>query len=240
VRQHHSQASAYYRNDGTEVYDYQQTHGGGMPAKGNFLPYVFTKPEFDMSRKLLEQAISKAGRKVEIYNCSNGVKIDGAVPLQPDNILFSDLPKHKDLILQQLIDTAYHADLSSYAKPILDQIDFAAFRRTIDTWLALFDEEITTQEQAKTFIAKQWRLLQTAARDPSDPTFYLFYGSTNYFGGLMTKVASCISDDTPEILPVFNQVMQVWRDYVQSAGEQFEQQPLKFDDVDVQHLFAKS
>jgi hypothetical protein len=39
---------------------------------------------------------------------------------------------------------------------------------------------------------------------------------------------------------VFNQVMQVWRDYVQSAGEQFEQQPLKFDDVDVQHLFAKS
>lgn len=240
VRHHHSQASAYYRNDGSEVYDYQQTHGGGMPAKGNFLPYVFTKPEFDMSRKLLEQAISKAGRKVEIYNCSNGVKIDGAVPLQPDNILFSDLPQNKDQVLQQLIDTAYYADLSAYARPVFDQIDFTAFRRTLDAWLALFDEDICTREQAKAFIASQWRLLQNAARDPSDPTFYLFYGSTNYFGGLMTKIASCISDDTPEILLVFSQVMHVWRDYVQSAGEQYEQQPLKFDDVDVQHLFAKS
>ncbi|KKO47042.1 hypothetical protein WG68_03695 [Arsukibacterium ikkense] len=240
VRQHHSQASAYYRNDGSEVYDYQQTHGGGMPAEGNFLPYVFTKPEFDMSRKLLEQAISKAGRKVEIYNCSNGVKIAGAVPLQPGNILFRDLPQDKDLLLQNLIDTAFYADLSAYAQPIFSQIDFTAFRRTIDAWLALFEEEITTQEQAKAFITKQWRLLQTAARDPSDPTFYLFYGSTNYFGGLMTKIASCISDDTPEILPVFNQVMQVWRHYVQSGSEQFAQQPLKFDDVDVQHLFAKS
>ncbi|SEH99727.1 Protein of unknown function DUF115 [Rheinheimera pacifica] len=237
VRHHHSQASAYYRNDGTEVYDYQQTHGGGMPAKGNFLPYVFTKPEFEMSRKLLEQAISKAGRKVEIYNCSNGVKIEGAVPLQPGNILFSDLPKRKNLVLQQLIDTAYYADLSPYASSIYAQIDFAAFRRTVDAWLALFDNDITDGEQAKAFIAKQWRLLQTAARDPSDPTFYLFYGSTNYFGGLMTKVASCISEDTPEILPVFKQVMQVWRDYITVGGEQFEQQPLKFDDVDVQHLF---
>ncbi len=239
VRYHHSQASAYYRKDGTEVYDYQQTHGGGLPAIGNFQPLVFTKPEFDMSRKLLEQAIEKAGRKVEVYNCSNGVRIKGAVPLKPENILFTDVPKNKKQLLTELIAQAFFDDLREQGSAIYGEIDFDLFRQTKQEWLALFDMDINTQEQAKNFVSEQWRLLQRKARKAGDPTFFLFYGSTNYFGGLMTKVAACISNEDEEFLRVFHQVLQVWRDYVVSACDAFLLQPLKFDDVDVGHLFSK-
>ncbi|MCH8538547.1 MAG: DUF115 domain-containing protein, partial [Alkalimonas sp.] len=45
INYHHSKSSAYYKKDGTEVYNYQKAHGGGLPAAGNFRPQVFTKPE---------------------------------------------------------------------------------------------------------------------------------------------------------------------------------------------------
>ncbi len=38
---------------------------------------------------MIEQAITKAGHKIEVYNCSDGVKIHGTTPLLPENILLS-------------------------------------------------------------------------------------------------------------------------------------------------------
>lgn len=241
VRYHHSQASAYFKADGTEVYNYQKAHGGGIPAKGNFLPYVFTKPEFEVSRKLIEQAIKKAGRKFELYNCSNGVKIDGAIALQPDNILLDTKLPDKQAALAELISTAFYTDTAQYADDIYQQINPELFEQTITSWLALFDHEVKNRADAKAFIEQQWRLLRSKATVQDDPTFCLFYGSTNYFGGVMTKLASCISDeDDTELLAAFNEVKAVWRDYVETGFEQFKTAPLKFDDVELPLLFPNT
>ena len=241
VRHHHSQSSAYYKPDGTEVYNYQKAHGGGIPAKGNFLPYVFTKPEFDVSRKLIEQAIKKAGRKFELYNCSNGVKIEGATALQPENILLDAELPDKASALNELIEIAFHRGTEKFADDIFQQIDMALFEQTIKHWLEIFDCDVTNRSEAKDFIAKQWHLLRTKATLQNDPTFCLFYGSTNYFGGVMTKLASCISDNDGEaLLMAFNQVKAVWRDYVVSGSEQFKAEPLKFDDVELPLLFPNT
>jgi hypothetical protein len=238
VRYHHSQASAYYRTDGSEVYNYQKAHGGGIPSKGNFLPYVFTKPEFEVSRKLIEQAIKKAGSHIEFYNCSNGVKIEGATALKPENILLnSDLPD-KELALAELLQQAFYSDTSHYADEIYTQIDLELFEQTINKWLALFDNDISSRTDAKEFLEQQWRLLRSIARVQSDPTFCLFCSSANYFGGVMTKLASCVSDsDDSGALEAFNQVKAVWRDYVVTGYQQYKTEPLKFDDVDVGNLF---
>uniref|UniRef100_A0A486XWB6 Motility accessory factor n=1 Tax=Rheinheimera sp. BAL341 TaxID=1708203 RepID=A0A486XWB6_9GAMM len=241
VRYHHSQASAYYRKDGTEVYNYQNTHGGGLPAKGNFLPHLITKPEFEVSRKLIEQAIKKANRKLEIYNCSNGVKIEGAIPLKPENILLDSTIHNKQEALTELLQNAYFPDLSKFADEIFSQIDYKLFEQTIKTWLALFDHQVNNRADAKLFIDQQWRLLRATATVKNDPTFCLFYGSTNYFGGVLTKLASGIDDEVndTELITAFRQVLAVWRDYVQSGYEQYKAEPLKFDDVYVR-LFEKT
>lgn len=241
VRYHHSQSSAYFKADGSEVYNYQKAHGGGIPAKGNFLPYVFTKPEFEVSRKLIEQAIKKAGRKFELYNCSNGVKIDGAVALQADNILLDSKLPDKQAALAELIDNAFYTDTAQYADEIYQQINPELFEQTIISWLALFDHEVKNRADAKAFIEQQWRLLRTKATVQDDPSFCLFYGSTNYFGGVMTKLASCISDeDDTELLTAFNEVKAVWRDYIVTGFEQYKAEPLKFDDVELPLLFPNT
>ncbi|WP_301003797.1 hypothetical protein [Arsukibacterium sp.] len=237
VRNHHSQSSAYYRADGSEVYNYQKAHGGGIPAKGNFIPMVFTKREFEVSRKLLEQAIEKAGRKLEIYNCSNGVYISGAMPLQPANILLEKHRINKYDAISELVDTAFYTPQPDYAEDIFNSLDIERFEQTIQQWLALFDTEITDSKTARQFVEEQWLLLRSTVKVPADPTFCLLYGSTNYFGGVLTKLASCISTDAPAILETFNQVRDIWRDYLITAKNEFIAQPLKFDDVNVGHLF---
>ncbi len=237
IRYHHSQSSAYYRADGSEVYNYQQAHGGGIPAKGNFLPMVFTKREFEVSRKLLEQAIEKAGRKLEIYNCSNGAYISGAVPLQPANILLGNDKVNKPELFAELISRAFYTPDPSYAEDIFNSLDLALFSQTIEKWLALFDSKITDSKTAREFVEKQWVLLRSTVKMPADPTFCLLYGSTNYFGGVLTKLASCISSESPEILDTFMKVKEIWRDYLIVARNDFVEQPLKLDDVNVEDLF---
>lgn len=237
VRYHHSQSSAYYRADGSEVYNYQQVHGGGIPVKGNFLSEVFTKREFEVSRKLLEQAIRYAGRKVEIYNCSNGAYIAGAVPLQPDNILLANKCILKVQAINQLVETAFYTPDVAYAAEIFDSIDLNQFEQRITQWLALLDTEITDSNSARDLVEKQWVLLRSSLEAPNDPTFCLMYGSTNYFGGVLTKLASSINADSPTILETFNKVKEIWRSYLIAAKDDYIAQPLKFDDVNVDLTF---
>ncbi|MDP4528328.1 DUF115 domain-containing protein [Alkalimonas delamerensis] len=237
VRYHHSKSSAYYRKDGSEIYDYQKAHGGGIPAKGNFIPLVFTKREFDVSRKLMEQAIRKAGRKVEIYNCSNGVAIEGAIPLRQENILLDNSLGEKTTLLDELHKDAFCTIDPAWADQIYSQIDRDAFKQTISDWLALFEHDVSDQASALNFVEKQWQLLRESTRNSKDPTFTLFYGSTNYFGGVLTKLVSSISDEHTDVLDTFNKVRQIWCSYIKQASQEFITAPLKFDDVNVQKMF---
>jgi hypothetical protein len=238
INQHHSQHSAYYKADGSQVYNYQARHGGGVPSAGNFRPSVFTKPEFDVSRKLLEQAIAKAGRKIEVYNCSDGVKIKGTIALMPENILLEpNSIVSKELAISSLLDTAYFPPFAELAEQIYAQFDAKVFESSIEQWLEILSVDAENQEQAKALVEKQWQFLRKRAVKDNDLTFCLFHGSANYMAGVLTKLSANISDDNPEFLQTFNQVLEVWRSYIQVGHRQYAEEPFKFDGVSVQYLF---
>jgi len=239
ITQHHSQHSSYYKADGSQVYNYQARHGGGVPSTGNFRSMVYTKPEFDVSRKLLEQAIAKAGRKIEVYNCSDGVKIKGTTALMPENILLVDLPEGKDELLEHLIDKAFYPELPDCADKIRQKFSATAFEKTMSEWHDILAEDAKDQADAKALIAAQWLLLRKRAVKDKDITFCLFHGSSNYMAGVMTKLAANISDDNPEFLQTFNQVLALWREYLTVAYQLYNEHPLDLDQVSVSYLFNK-
>lgn len=238
INQHHSQYSSYYKADGSQAYNYQARHGGGVPAKGNFRTTVFTKPEFEVSRKLLEQAISKAGRKVEIYNCSDGVKINGTVSLQAENILLPQQNIDKNLAYNDLLEHAYYPEVSQFADEIFNRFDPEVFKNTMAEWQLLLANDVTNQDEAKAMIAEQWALLKKRAVKDKDATFCLFHGSANYMAGILTKLAANISEETPDFISTFNQVLIHWRDYLQQGEELFLNHALECDAVDVGYLFT--
>ncbi len=239
VKKHHSSFSSYYKADGTEVYDYQQQHGGGAPVAGNFAAQVFTKPEFDVSRKLLEQAIRMAGHKIEIYNCSNGVRIQGAVKLLPENILLEDISAKKDSLINELIENTYYPAMTGCGKTILAAFDLQLYQESIAELQNILADDVEDQEQARAVLNRQWAFLRTRAVRPNDITFCLFHGSANYYAGILAKLASGIDKDTPMVLEAFNKVLTLWREYLAEANNIYIANPLALDTTSVQVMFVK-
>mgnify|MGYP000001969509 FL=1 len=84
VKHHHSKSSGYYQDDGKETYDYTDSANTSLIVPGNFRPKVNTKHEFKVSRQVIEQVTSAKPKGQEFYNCSDGAKIQGTLPLRPD------------------------------------------------------------------------------------------------------------------------------------------------------------
>lgn len=239
INHHHSKHSSYYKENGEAVYDYQQVHGGGLPVAGNFLPFVFTKPEFDVSRKLLEQAIQDSRGKCEVYNCSNGVRIAGAVPLDPDNILLSAVAGQKEALLKDFITQVYQSVSPALARHITDKLDLGLLQKTMDDWQLLLADDIVTEQQAKQLIEQQWTFLLKSKLQTGNPAFVLFNGSTNYFSAILLKLAVSTDHDDNSQLAAFNEVLAVWREYLSEACLQYLAEPLKYDEVSMQYLLRK-
>jgi hypothetical protein len=239
INKHHSSFSSYYKADGSEVYDYQKHHGGGVPAAGNFVPQVFTKPEFDVSRKLLEQAIKTASHKIEVYNCSNGVRIAGTQKLLPEHILLPDDVVAVGDWLSDLIDATFYPPMKGKGLQIIDSFDKERYEESITQWQQLLSEDATDQLTARDIIASQWTFLRSRAITNNDITFCLFHGSANYYAGILTKLASNIGEDTPQVLETFNKVLGLWRDYLTEAHQRYLDAPLALDTTTVQAMFNK-
>ena len=238
INNHHSRSSAYYKQDGSQIYDYQKVHGGGLPAQGNFLPLAYTKPEFDVSRKLLEQSIAQSSQRSEVYNCSNGIKIAGAVPLLPENILLSPVSNDKQQLLQQLVAKGYQRLEKGLPLQIIEQLDLTMLKQTIAAWLDLLSEEVVSEQKAIQLIDKQWTFLLRTKLEAGNPTFILLNGSTNYFSAIMLKLVSTDQEDNSQ-LAAFNEVLAVWREYLAEAAAEYQADQLKYDEVSMQYLLRK-
>ncbi|GAB58451.1 6-hydroxymethylpterin diphosphokinase MptE-like protein [Rheinheimera nanhaiensis] len=239
VNYHHSRSSAYYKQDGKQIYNYQDVHGGGVVATGNFRPAVFTKPEFDVSRKLLEQAIKEHGTQCEVYNCSDGVKIAGATALQPDNILLPTSLPDKATVLSQLFDAAFHPDLSEQADKIFSKLDMGKFAESLTRWQLMVEAEVDTPEQVMQLIAEQWAFVRSIATSEGNPAYLLFHGSTNYISAVLTKLAVSAGADVENYMADITKVLENWREYIKLGAEAYLAQPLATDQVYVHYLYGK-
>lgn len=228
VSMHHSSLSAYYKPDGQEVYDYKLFHGEGFPVKGNFAPLILTKPEFDVSRQLLERVVKQAQVGVEIYNCSDGAFIEGCRPLKPEYILLEDLQKNITDELEHYLEKIFYSpEFSDASKAILNDFDFILLEKHINEWVEMINYDVETADQAKECINKQWIFLKDNLSHKDSILFHLFYGSSTYFLSLLTK--SIHSERSFDDFSVFNEILGLWRSYLKDACTDFVQNPIKSD-----------
>lgn len=235
VSKHHSQHSAYFNQQGKEVYDYKAFHGSGFPVKGNFRDFVFTKPEFDVSRQILERVIKHASG-VEFYNCSDGAYIEGTRPLKPENILLLDSNSSLEGLVSSYFNEAFYStDMSKLASDILDSFDLELFESSVRKWQEITKTNVYTLEDAKVCINKQWEFLKRSTLDKNNLLFCLLYGSSNYFLSLLTKLLPN-SDESNADFERFNLVLSYWNNYLEDALEDFISEPIKADKVTASYL----
>jgi hypothetical protein len=237
INKHHSSVSAYYKSDGTQVGDYQAACGGGIPSVGNFVDEVFTKPEFDVSRKLIEQVIEKSTNKIEVYNCSNGVRIKGAPPLLPEYILLRDVDFNVKLEVEELITHTFYSQLSLYGDAILSTYSMDSFKQSMERFLEIVSKEITDRESAKLSINKQWAFIREHANAENNLTFFLMHGSSNYIAAILTKIYANILKENDDFVEAFNFVLRTYKEYIKEALYDYSNFPERLDAISVVEIF---
>lgn len=106
--QHHARNTVYHTRDG---------HASGhanlpVPVPGNFGGQAWSNPYFLWSRWVFESMISQAG--IAAVNCSDGVAIEGAMPVQPDALDMPRKPLNKAKVLSALKKACVYQAPNSY------------------------------------------------------------------------------------------------------------------------------
>lgn len=232
---HHSSASGYYEN-GKQIYDYKSVHAADMRVKGNRQDWVFTKTEFNISRMIIEQLlqdINPTKARVECFNLSDGVFIEGTLPLDPNDVLvMTDAQqKHSTILAFEDCFMSLHSDLNAmlakaYQNKLLSK-QFASLK-------ILSDTPLHTKTDVVSLIDEFSALLMAAKRKGKSLFFYYFFNSINYLNAALSK-ATLQSDETLA-LQASQRLLKNWRVFLHDAQDMLSKQ---FSLIDTAEAFGE-
>jgi hypothetical protein len=221
LEHHHSKKSAYYTGNGQDVYELNKKIHNPKIVRGNFLPSVFTKFEFDMARKVMEQVISDNKYQVNVYNCSNGALISGAIPLKPELILINRVQEPKALFLSSMLASNFSQFedtlLVSYRELI--ETEIISLKIFLQSWVEISEKRVVyfcEVEHAITDHAKQLKIMSS---NRSSLKTLLLEGSAMSFIGFMNSFASDLKASESLKVDIFNQLLELWQSYLVSVLE---------------------
>ena len=193
---HHSRASGYYEN-GKQIYDYQSAHNADLRVKGNRQEWVFTKTEFNISRMIIEQMLQDVhtehhiqevitnGNK-ECFNLSDGVYIEGTLPLDPESVLVMTSSQQK----QDTMITLRNCFMTA-PNNVIDMLNsgYQAQRlaNQLGTLKSICRIDIASKDDINDTIEGLSDLLKEARAQGKSLFYYYFFNSINYLNAALSK-----------------------------------------------------
>lgn len=201
---HHSQASGYYEN-GKQIYNYKGRHQAELRAKGNKRAWVFTKTEFNISRMIMEEAISE--HKSECFNLSNGVFINKTIPLDKENILVLSSAENKRRTLGAL--TNCFMTLSSDVFSMLTHsYSYDLLIEQVQELILLCQTPFNRKACVDELIQKMREATFSSQSKGGSLFFYYYFATVNYACAAMSK-AILQNDEQAGVLAA-NNIRQFW------------------------------
>ncbi|MDN4500896.1 DUF115 domain-containing protein [Alteromonadaceae bacterium BrNp21-10] len=213
-KQHHSKQSGYYNADGDELYDYAAKNNTAMVVPGNFRKTVFTKHEFKVSKAIIEQSLASA--KVECFNCSDGAKIVGSIPLQLDYMLITASPEQKDAAIAAITEQAFIKSNQEhdYAQRFEAKFSPQRLEFELGKMIERVAMPVETIADAEGLIESQKSMLFASYQEGKSLLFYLLYGTVNYANAVFSKLLSA-SGNEQNCIEQFNHAKAMWLNTLQ-------------------------
>ncbi|MGS2720421.1 motility associated factor glycosyltransferase family protein [Paraglaciecola aestuariivivens] len=194
VKHHHSKSSGYYQDDGQETYNYQDSANTSLVVPGNFRPKVNTKHEFKVSRQVIEQVTNAKPKGQEFYNCSDGAKIAGTLPLRPSELLIVSDAKQKNLVTEKLVRIVFsNSLLQNYLEKFNRLYSQDLLKQELNKFELLLTQKVSTNKQADWLIKHQKEMLFDSFKNGHSLLFYYLYGTVNYANAVLTKLLFSVS-----------------------------------------------
>ncbi|MEP0356954.1 6-hydroxymethylpterin diphosphokinase MptE-like protein [Paraglaciecola sp.] len=219
VKHHHSKSSGYYQDDGEETYDYSAKNNTSIVVPGNFRPTVNTKHEFKVSRQVIEQVTAAKPKAQSFYNCSDGAKIKGTLPIRPDDLLIVATIEQKQQTLDALKTKVFSSSgLENYSEKFEKQFSQELLLKELSAFEALLEKEITCAEDVKFIIDRQKEMLFASYKKGKSLLFYYLYGTVNYANAVLTKLNASTTDFGSN--SKLSQVLEKWSETLQVITNQ--------------------
>ncbi|GGW63457.1 motility associated factor glycosyltransferase family protein [Alishewanella tabrizica] len=228
-RYHHSKKSIYYTKAGDESYDYRKANPEQICVRGNFKNIVYTKSEFDLARKICQMQLKEYLGNVEVYNCSDGALILGAVPLLPENVLVSKVVD-KAGYKQNLIKNVFvnlgklNQSLSKFKKGVLTDDE----KSLVLDWVKMLSLNTFDVLEAKIFLKQQWYHFEHVVTT-SRVVFCLYYSSVAYYFSRFTNLMN-VHDETisqSKKVAMLNEMLIVLRWFLKESISHFDTDALE-------------
>lgn len=191
VKHHHSKSSGYYNEEGNEIHDYTKRANTSLMVPGNFRPQVNTKHEFKVSRQVIEQVTQKKPKGQSFYNCSDGARIHGALPIRPDGLLIVATESQKKQAIEQMKKVAFSTKhISNFVDKHQQTYSRNLLTKELEAFETLLEQDISCTEDVNNLINKQKAMLFASYKRGESLLFYYLYGTVNYTNAMLTKLAS--------------------------------------------------
>jgi hypothetical protein len=191
VNHHHSKASGYYEDNGKEIYDYSKTSNTSLSVPGNFRAMVNTKQEFKLSRQMIEQVTASKSNLQSFYNCSDGARIQGALPLPAEDIFITTKPAQKSAAIKRIKTEIFETEqLNNFIERYDAGFSHDLLLTELDAFEQLITQSLNDGSDINQLIEKQRKMLFASYQHGKSLLFYYLYGTVNYANALFTKLSS--------------------------------------------------
>lgn len=218
---HHSKSSFYYNNKGETAYQPQKI-GKQIELPGNFVPTILTDEFMSVGNTQMEKLIESFKNKgINFYNCSNGAKIKGAIPLQSDYIYTEPTSLNKSAVVEYIKEHRFstRVDLGE-VESLFHFEEFAEFCQTI---AAILKEETEIRSDALNNLLKSVRYLYSFKSSAKYlNVFLLFEGEVLYSTSLLVSLLYNYGNES-EILEYYNEALSCWISFIEGAPDYYKE-----------------
>ncbi|MFC3095081.1 DUF115 domain-containing protein [Alteromonas sediminis] len=236
---HHSKASAYYDDDGEEMYEYAKENDVTLLVEGNIRPFVYTKYEFKIAQAMLEQTFTNQN---SVYNLSDGVKFSFASTLAYKDVLFDKFEGSKEVLFEELCSSCFaEANKSEFNEKKEKRFSHASLLEELEALSHLL--EITTFDtkcSVMEFVDKHRDLLVKSYQRKKSFLFFYLNGTVNFVNSALSKV---VNVDNDWLMPA-TEIIRLWKDSLKKITYQLTHDEMSFDfvsahTVDRRNIVAK-
>jgi hypothetical protein len=218
---HHSKDSFYFDDKGNEKFKPIKL-GEEFAVEGNFAPQVITEPLLYTSKQQFERLLTRQFKEASIncFNCSNGVKIKGTIPLRSEDIILNSsvaIPPEKvvEWSKQNLFKDL--PDFSAFA----NLLAFDEFQQICQTMIEFLEKPIHNRADAFNAILTQLRYLASFKGESKLSHLYLLLeGEVLYTNSVLISLLYQFGDDE-SIIPYFKEALGVWIQFLKDAPEHY-------------------
>ena len=186
-------------------------------VEGNFGGKIITNRMLDSCRYFLEKAIESQPKAFR-FNCSDGVKIEGAYPVLPEDILLTK-PLDKGDIVQWIKEQAFTSS-GIDAEDYLEVVNIPLFEEVCDTLLDQIKGSFDSRESLTEALYRQSNYINAFYRTKNRHIYFVLNGTISYVHAVLRLFIFSFAEEHL-MLEYVDKALELWRDYIKAAREKY-------------------